>query len=60
MIRPGEDVDEKILKEFLGNRIAAFKVPEKIFFQHEQLPRGSTGKIAKKQIRTQTIEKLQA
>jgi acyl-CoA synthetase (AMP-forming)/AMP-acid ligase II len=59
MIRPKEKVSEKTLKDFLRDRIAAFKVPEKIFLQDEQLPRGSTGKIAKKQIRSETIEKLQ-
>ena len=36
-----------------------FKVPARFYFQHDQLPRIATGKIAKKELRKQTIALLE-
>jgi acyl-CoA synthetase (AMP-forming)/AMP-acid ligase II len=47
------------MRAFLRNRLAAFKVPARFFFQHDQLPRIATGKIAKKELRKQTIALLE-
>lgn len=41
----GTDVTEGELKVFLESRIAAFKVPKKIWFRDSPLPRGATEKI---------------
>ena len=39
------------LRSFLKEHIAAFKIPSYVEFRSEQLPRGATGKILKRQIR---------
>jgi long-chain acyl-CoA synthetase len=35
----------------LGSRLAAFKVPSKVFWHHEDLPRNAAGKVLKKDLR---------
>jgi acyl-CoA synthetase (AMP-forming)/AMP-acid ligase II len=37
--------------EYLSGRLAAFKVPSKVFWHHEELPRNATGKVLKKDLR---------
>jgi long-chain acyl-CoA synthetase len=59
MLKPGTQLSEQALKDFLKDKISAFKQPEYIFFQTEQLPRGATEKIYKKGIREVAIKKLQ-
>jgi len=59
MIKPNMQLTEIELKNFLKDKIAAFKQPEYIFFQTEPLPRGATEKIYKKGIREQALKKLQ-
>jgi acyl-CoA synthetase (AMP-forming)/AMP-acid ligase II len=44
VLREGAQVDEKQLREFCSQRLAAFKVPRKIVFL-EQIPLGATGKL---------------
>lgn len=46
----GSDHDAEIL-EFLKTRLASFKVPSKIFWHQEELPRNATGKVLKKDLR---------
>jgi long-chain acyl-CoA synthetase len=46
----GSDDDEEILA-FLASRLASFKVPSKVFWHHEELPRNATGKVLKKDLR---------
>lgn len=41
---------EEVLRH-LGSRLAAFKVPSKIFWHHEELPRNAAGKVLKKDLR---------
>ena len=55
MLAQGQELSEQALKDFLGERIAAFKIPQHILFQREQLPRIASGKIAKKLLREQAI-----
>jgi acyl-CoA synthetase (AMP-forming)/AMP-acid ligase II len=45
--REGAGVDEEALKAFLHTRIAAFKVPPRIWITHDPLPRLGTEKIDK-------------
>jgi acyl-CoA synthetase (AMP-forming)/AMP-acid ligase II len=47
----GTAIDDDELKAFLGERLAAFKVPERIWWWDEPLPRGGTEKIDKKALR---------
>jgi long-chain acyl-CoA synthetase len=58
MLKSGQSVTDAELRDFLDARIAAFKIPQLMFFQYEQLPRIASGKIAKKELRQQTIEQL--
>jgi len=44
VLREGEAVDERGLRDFAADRLAAFKVPRKIVFLDE-IPKGSTGKL---------------
>ncbi len=59
MIRPGSSVTEPALQAFLRDHIAHYKVPSHIWLQTEQLERIATGKIAKKLLREQAVQRLQ-
>ncbi len=48
---PGNAVDEAALRDFVGTQLAAFKVPVKIWFHAEPLPRLGTEKIDKVSLR---------
>ena len=58
MLKPGRQLDTAELLGFLQTRIASFKIPHKVFFQYEQLPRIASGKIAKKELRQLSIAAL--
>lgn len=60
MLKKGVQLDEAALRDHLADRLAAFKIPARFYFQYEQLPRIATGKIAKKELRQRTIERLDA
>jgi len=49
--RPGRTIDPEELKRFVGERLAAFKVPSRIHVQSDELPRNASGKIMKRHIR---------
>jgi len=57
-VRADCDLDAQQVKEFLGDRLAAFKIPVHIEIRSDNLPRIASGKIFKKQIRSDTIERL--
>ena len=44
VLREGATLDEPTLRDFCGQRLAAFKVPRKIVFLAE-IPKGATGKL---------------
>lgn len=50
-IAPGHEVEDAELKAFVGERLAAFKVPIRIDMQSDPLPRNANGKILKKDLR---------
>jgi long-chain acyl-CoA synthetase len=50
-LAPGQAVSEAELQSFVRERIAAFKVPVRILFHPETLPRNANGKILKKDLR---------
>ena len=60
MLQEGSTLSDEQLTSFLSSRIAGFKIPERFYFQYEQLPRIATGKIAKKELRQKAIDLLQA
>jgi long-chain acyl-CoA synthetase len=49
MLKKGEEVSEDELKEFVKEQVANYKYPRKIWFTDE-LPKGPTGKILKREI----------
>jgi long-chain acyl-CoA synthetase len=49
VLKDGEDVSEDDLREHVKNEVAAYKYPRKIWFVDE-LPKGPTGKILKREI----------
>ncbi len=49
--QPGADLDADGLKDFLAESLAPFKVPSRIAFADEQLPRNASGKILKRELR---------
>ena len=48
--KPGANVDEQMLREHVRQRIAGYKVPDAVDVV-EQLPKTSTGKIQKFELR---------
>ena len=58
MTKPGSNVSAEQLQTFLRSHIAHYKVPSHILIQAEQLERIASGKIAKKVLRQQAIQRL--
>ena len=53
-----EPLDEAALWEFLSGRLAKFEIPRYVHQQLEPLPRIASGKIAKRQIRGEAVDRL--
>ncbi len=49
----GAQLDEADLRSFLDGRLAKFKIPERIIFAEEPLPRLGTGKIDRRALKAQ-------
>jgi acyl-CoA synthetase (AMP-forming)/AMP-acid ligase II len=52
-VKAGETLTEDQLRAFLDGKIAAFKIPERIIFSGEPLPRLGTGKIDRRALKAQ-------
>ena len=50
-LKPGTEASEAELQALVGERLARFKVPVKVLFLTETLPRNANGKILKKELR---------
>ena len=50
-LKPGASAGEVELRAFVAERLAAFKVPVKVIFWPETLPRNANGKILKAELR---------
>jgi len=50
-LKPGASATEQELRAFVADRLAAFKVPVKVAFWHETLPRNANGKIMKPEVK---------
>jgi long-chain acyl-CoA synthetase len=55
---PNDAISEQALQQFLENRLAAYKVPTKIWTRKEPLPTGATGKVLKKELQAFYTELL--
>ncbi|MEP0730238.1 MAG: fatty acid--CoA ligase family protein, partial [Parasphingorhabdus sp.] len=49
---PGQKADEAELQQWVRERLANFKVPVKVLFRDESLPRNANGKILKKDLKS--------
>ncbi|HJP69171.1 MAG TPA: class I adenylate-forming enzyme family protein [Sphingomicrobium sp.] len=52
-VKTGEKLSETDLRSFLDGKLAKFKIPERIIFSDEPLPRLGTGKIDRRALKTQ-------
>jgi acyl-CoA synthetase (AMP-forming)/AMP-acid ligase II len=48
---------EKEVQEYVASRLAKFKVPERVWFSKEPLPRMASEKIFKRKIREEVLQK---
>ena len=55
-LKPGASATEAELRAFVAERLAAFKVPVKVVFWHETLPRNANGKIMKNELKKVFVE----
>jgi long-chain acyl-CoA synthetase len=53
VLHPGASLSEDELRAFLAERIAKHKIPAKVWFLTEQLPRNANGKFLKRELRKQ-------
>ena len=51
MLKAGESLETDELRDFVAERLAGFKVPTRIAFTHEPLPRNPAGKFLKRELR---------
>jgi long-chain acyl-CoA synthetase len=56
--KPSFDLSEDELRKHLSQKLAAFKIPEQIWFQSGPLARMGGGKIFKRQIRKEKLDSL--
>jgi acyl-CoA synthetase (AMP-forming)/AMP-acid ligase II len=52
-VKAGEALDEDELRTFLDGKLAKFKIPQRIIFSAEPLPRLGTGKIDRRALKAQ-------
>ncbi len=55
VLRPGHDVGGDELARFVGERLAAFNVPNHFWFRAEPLPRNPAGKVLKRELRQELL-----
>ncbi len=53
--KPGQTIAPEALQAFLAEHLAPFKIPTRIVFHSEQLPRNPAGKILKRALRDQLV-----
>jgi acyl-CoA synthetase (AMP-forming)/AMP-acid ligase II len=58
VLREGAVLDAPQLQAFLGDHLAAFKIPQHIWVRAEQLPRIASGKIFKRQLQADYAAEL--
>jgi long-chain acyl-CoA synthetase len=57
VLRPGMTVTEDEIKEHVKAHLAPFKVPSRLEFTTQQLPRSATGKILKRELRDSLVSR---
>jgi len=59
-LKPGAEASEQELRAFVAERLAAFKVPVRVIFWPETLPRNANGKIIKAELRKLFVDEAAA
>lgn len=57
--RPGADVSTEELRDHLAERIAAFKIPSRVWLVDDPLPRNAAGKVLKRTLRADMLDALE-
>jgi long-chain acyl-CoA synthetase len=60
VVRPGVELSADELCTYLAKHLASFKIPARLWFRTEQLPRIASGKIFKRQIKADYTAELAA
>jgi long-chain acyl-CoA synthetase len=60
VLRPGTSVSEDDIKAHVKEHLASFKVPSRVEFSEQQLPRSATGKILKRELRDDLVKQAGA
>jgi long-chain acyl-CoA synthetase len=55
-LKDGQELTEKEVQEYVATRLAKFKVPERVWFSEEPLPRMASEKIFKRKIRDEILK----
>ena len=55
VLRPGASLTENELREFLSTNLAKHKIPTKVWFRNEPIPRNATGKFLKRELRKELV-----
>ena len=55
VLRPGASLTEEELRTFLSASLAKHKIPTKVWFRSEPIPRNATGKFLKRELRKELI-----
>ena len=55
VLSPGTTLSQAELSTFLGERIAAYKVPSTVWFRTEPIPQNANGKFLKRELRKQLV-----
>jgi long-chain acyl-CoA synthetase len=56
LLHAGHHTDAAALRAFVRERLAAFKVPDHVWFLDAELPRNANGKILKRELRNSLVE----
>lgn len=54
--KPGQRIDPEDLRRYVGEHLAAFKVPSRVFVCASPLPRNASGKLLRRALRDQAME----
>jgi acyl-CoA synthetase (AMP-forming)/AMP-acid ligase II len=55
VLQPGKSLDETALRDFLSATLAKHKIPSRVWFRNEPLPRNANGKFLKRELRKELI-----
>jgi acyl-CoA synthetase (AMP-forming)/AMP-acid ligase II len=55
VLKPGAQASEDELRRHVAGRLAGFKVPVKVWFVDDELPRNPAGKVLKRELRDRLL-----